>query len=150
MLVAQCWSCALSLYESLFESSLSSMCTLPNHLFRKQMLLISHWELHSHKLENMLFFILLVFILIKNLHSKNNLKLTMIFMTNKILVIDDACKKWHCLLEGAQHEVIMYSNHKKLSYFMNVHVLNWHQAQRALSLFFILLSCIILRNNKGN
>jgi hypothetical protein len=38
------------------------------------------------------------------------------------------------LFEGVQHEITMYSDHKNLQYFMTTCVLNWHQAQWALSL----------------
>jgi len=46
----------------------------------------------------------------------------------------DAFEEWHHLLERAQHETIVYSNHKNLQYFITTHVLNRRQAQWALSL----------------
>jgi hypothetical protein len=46
----------------------------------------------------------------------------------------DAFEKWHHLLEGVQHEIIVYSNHKNLYYFMTTRVLNGCQTQWALSL----------------
>jgi hypothetical protein len=39
----------------------------------------------------------------------------------------DAFKEWHHLLEGAQHEIIMYLDHKNFQYFMTTCVLNQHQ-----------------------
>ncbi len=52
-----------------------------------------------------------------------------------------AFEEWSHLFEGAQHEIIMYSDHKNLQYFMHAQVLNWHQAHWVLSLswfwFFI-------------
>jgi hypothetical protein len=32
----------------------------------------------------------------------------------ELLVIVDAFEEWHHLLEGAQHEIIVYSSHKNL------------------------------------
>jgi len=43
----------------------------------------------------------------------------------------DAFKEWHHLLEGAKHEIIVYSNHKKFQYLMMTRVLNKHQVQWA-------------------
>jgi hypothetical protein len=40
------------------------------------------------------------------------------------LAIVDAFEKWCHLLEGTQHEIIMYFNHKNLQYFMTACVLN--------------------------
>jgi hypothetical protein len=53
----------------------------------------------------------------------------------KNLAIVDAFEEWHHLLEGVQHEITMYYNHKNLQYFVIVHVLNQCQALWALSLF---------------
>jgi hypothetical protein len=53
----------------------------------------------------------------------------------EVLAIVDAFEKWRHLLEGAQHEIVMYSDHKNLQYFMTVRVLNRCQAWWALSLF---------------
>jgi hypothetical protein len=41
----------------------------------------------------------------------------------ELLTIVDAFKEWHHLLEGVQHETIVYAYHKKLQYFMTIHVL---------------------------
>jgi hypothetical protein len=46
----------------------------------------------------------------------------------KFIAIVDAFKKWHHLLKGAQHEIIVYLHHKNFRYFMRIHVLNQHQA----------------------
>jgi hypothetical protein len=46
----------------------------------------------------------------------------------------DAFEEWRHLLEGVQHEIIMYSDHKNLQYFMTILMLNRHQALWALSL----------------
>ncbi len=44
-------------------------------------------------------------------------------MINKLLAIVDAFEKWRHFLEGAQHEITMYSNHNNLQYFITIHVL---------------------------
>ncbi len=41
------------------------------------------------------------------------------------LAIMDAFEEWRHLLEGVQHEIIVYFNHKNFQYFMTTHVLNW-------------------------
>jgi hypothetical protein len=41
----------------------------------------------------------------------------------KLLAIMDIFKEWHHLLEGIQHEIIMYLDHKNLQYFMKACVL---------------------------
>jgi hypothetical protein len=53
----------------------------------------------------------------------------------KLLAIMGGFEEWHHLLEGAQHEIIMFPDHKNLQYFMTTCVLNQRQAQWALSLF---------------
>jgi hypothetical protein len=52
----------------------------------------------------------------------------------EFLTIIDAFEEWCHLFDGAQHEIIVYSNCKNLQYFMMARVLNRHQAQWALSL----------------
>jgi hypothetical protein len=47
----------------------------------------------------------------------------------ELLTIMDAFQEWHHSLEGIQHEIILYLDHKKLWYFMTTCVLNWHQVQ---------------------
>jgi len=42
----------------------------------------------------------------------------------EVLAIVDAFEEWCHLLEGVQHEIIMYFNHKNLQYFMTTCVLN--------------------------
>ncbi len=42
----------------------------------------------------------------------------------ELITIVDVFKKWGHLLEGAQHEIIVYVSHKKLQYFMTIRVLN--------------------------
>jgi hypothetical protein len=42
----------------------------------------------------------------------------------KLLAIMDAFEEWCHLFEGAQHEIIMYLDHKNLQYFMTTGVLN--------------------------
>jgi hypothetical protein len=42
----------------------------------------------------------------------------------KNLTIVDTVEEWHHLLEGAQHEIIVYLDHKNLQYFMTTCVLN--------------------------
>ncbi len=51
----------------------------------------------------------------------------------ELLAIVDAFEEWRHLLEGVQHEINVYSDHKNL-YFMTTCVLNGHQARQALSL----------------
>jgi hypothetical protein len=36
----------------------------------------------------------------------------------ELLAIVDAFEEWRHMFERAQHEIIMYSNHKNLQYFM--------------------------------
>ncbi len=64
-------------------------------------------------------------------HVKINYKIH----DNELLTIVDAFEEWHHLLEGVQHEITMYLDHKNFQYFMTTHVLNGHQARWALSLF---------------
>jgi hypothetical protein len=56
-------------------------------------------------------------------------------MTKNILATMDAFEEWHHLLEGTQHDITVYLNHKNLQYFLITHVLNQCQAWWALSLF---------------
>jgi hypothetical protein len=42
----------------------------------------------------------------------------------ELLAIVDVFEEWHHLFEGVQHEIILYSNHKHLQYFMTTCVLN--------------------------
>jgi hypothetical protein len=52
----------------------------------------------------------------------------------KLLAIVDSFQEWHHLLEGASHQVTLYTNHKNLEYFMTTRVLNCHQARWNMSL----------------
>jgi hypothetical protein len=52
----------------------------------------------------------------------------------EFLTIVDSFQKWHHLLEGASHLVIVYIDHKNLEYFMTARVLNRHQAHWNMSL----------------
>ncbi len=52
----------------------------------------------------------------------------------EFLAIMDAFEEWHYLLEKVQHEIIVYSDHNHLQYFMTICVLNQCQAQWAVSL----------------
>jgi hypothetical protein len=47
----------------------------------------------------------------------------------------DAFEEWRHLLEKAQHEIIVYFDHKNLQYFITTPLLNWHEVQWALFLF---------------
>jgi hypothetical protein len=40
----------------------------------------------------------------------------------ELLAIVNAFEEWHHLFEKVQHEIIVYSNHKNLQYFMTTHV----------------------------
>jgi hypothetical protein len=42
----------------------------------------------------------------------------------ELLAIVDAFEEWRHLLEGPQHEIIVYSYHKNILYFMMARVLN--------------------------
>ena len=43
-------------------------------------------------------------------------------------------EEWRHFLEGAQHPITIYSDHKNLEYFMGARILNRRQAQWNLSL----------------
>jgi hypothetical protein len=47
----------------------------------------------------------------------------------ELLAIVDSFQEWRCLLEGASHPVIVYTNHKNLKYLMTALVLNRSQAR---------------------
>jgi len=61
----------------------------------------------------------------KFFHAKINYKIH----DNELLTIVDAFEEWYHLLEGVQHEIIVYLDHKNFQYFMITHVLNGHQAR---------------------
>jgi hypothetical protein len=63
--------------------------------------------------------------------QKNNYKIH----DKELLTIVDAFEEWCHLLEGVQHEITMYLDHKNLECFMTTCVLNQCQAQWALFLF---------------
>jgi hypothetical protein len=42
----------------------------------------------------------------------------------ELLAIADSFQEWHHFLEGAQHPVMVYTDHKDLEYFMSTKVLN--------------------------
>ena len=46
----------------------------------------------------------------------------------ELLAIVDSFQEWCHLLEGTTHQVIVYTFHKNLEYFMSTRVLNRHQA----------------------
>ena len=54
----------------------------------------------------------------------------------ELLAIVDSFQEWQHFLEGAQHPVMVYTNHKNLEYFMSAKVLNQRQAR-----WSIWLSC---------
>ena len=52
----------------------------------------------------------------------------------ELLAIIDAFEEWRHLLEGAQHTITVYTDHKNLEYFMSARVLNRRQARWSMSL----------------
>jgi len=52
----------------------------------------------------------------------------------EILAIVRCLEKWRHLLEGAQNKFEIWSDHKKLEYFIDSQKLNWRQARWALYL----------------
>jgi hypothetical protein len=52
----------------------------------------------------------------------------------EFLAIIDDFEEWYHLFEGAQHTIIMYTDHKNLKYFMSAQVLNHRQARWSMSL----------------
>jgi hypothetical protein len=52
----------------------------------------------------------------------------------ELLAIIDAFEEWCHLLEGAQHTITVYTDHKNLKYFMSVRVLSRKQARWSMSL----------------
>ena len=52
----------------------------------------------------------------------------------ELLAIVDSFQEWRHLLEGATHQVTVYTDHKNLEYFMSTRVLNWRQARWNMSL----------------
>ena len=52
----------------------------------------------------------------------------------ELLAIVDSFQEWRHFLEGAQHLVTVYTDHKNLEYFMSAKVLNQRQAQWSISL----------------
>jgi hypothetical protein len=52
----------------------------------------------------------------------------------ELLAIVDSFQDWHHLLEGASHQVIVYTYHKNLEYFMTTYVLNHRQVRWNMSL----------------
>ena len=52
----------------------------------------------------------------------------------ELLAIVDSFQEWRHLLEGATHQVTVYTDHKNLEYFMSTHVLNRRQARWNMSL----------------
>jgi hypothetical protein len=72
-------------------------------------------------------------------------------MIKNFLAIMDAIEEWHHLLEGVQHDIIMYLDHKNLQYFMTTHVLNQCQPGGHYPCFDSSLSSHIgMGANKGN
>ena len=51
-----------------------------------------------------------------------------------LLAIVDSFQEWRHFLEGAQHPVTVYTDHKNLEYFMSAKVLNRRQARWSISL----------------
>ena len=49
----------------------------------------------------------------------------------KLLAIVDAFEKWRAYLEGSRHPIMVYSNHKNLSYFTTTKKLNRRQVRWA-------------------
>jgi hypothetical protein len=52
----------------------------------------------------------------------------------ELLAIVDSFQEWRHFLEGAQHPVMVHTDHKNLEYFMSAKVLNRRQARSSISL----------------
>ncbi len=52
----------------------------------------------------------------------------------ELLAIVNSFQEWRHFLEGAQHPVVVYTDHKNLEYFMSAKVLNRRQARWSISL----------------
>jgi len=52
----------------------------------------------------------------------------------ELLAIVDSFQEWRFFLEGAQHPIMVYTDHKNLEYFMSAKVLNRRQARWNISL----------------
>jgi len=62
----------------------------------------------------------------------------------ELLAIVDSFQEWRHLLEGASHQVIVYTDHKNLEYFMSARILNRRQVHWNMSLScfnFIITYC---------
>jgi len=62
----------------------------------------------------------------------------------ELLAIIDSFQEWRHFLEGAQHLVTIYTDHKNLEYFMSTKVLNRRQARWSISLLrfnFVITYC---------
>jgi hypothetical protein len=51
----------------------------------------------------------------------------------ELLAIVNSFQEWRHFLEGAQHPVTVYTDHKNLEYFMSIKVLNQRQARWSIS-----------------
>jgi len=80
--------------------------------------------------------------------AKNNYKIH----DKELLTIMNAFEEWHHLFEKVQHEIIVYSNHKNLEYFMTTHVqkINTKHSGHYPCHDYGLSSHITLGANKGN
>jgi hypothetical protein len=76
--------------------------------------------MYFHNPESIIFFIQLVYVLVKVFPPKINYEIH----DKELLTIVDAFKELHHLLEGVKHKMIVYFNHKNFQYFMMAHVLN--------------------------
>ena len=61
----------------------------------------------------------------------------------ELLAIVDSFQKWCHLLEGATHQLTLYSDDKNLEYFMSTRVLNWRQACWNVSVNIRLWNCTL-------
>jgi hypothetical protein len=52
----------------------------------------------------------------------------------ELLAIVATSEEWRHFLEGVQHPIIVYSNHKNLEYLRRARIINCHQARWNLSL----------------
>ena len=52
----------------------------------------------------------------------------------EMLAIVGALEEWRHFVEGAEHQVEIWTDHKNLEYFMTAKKLNWRQAHWSLSL----------------
>ena len=65
----------------------------------------------------------------------------------ELLAIVDSFRQWRHLLEGSPHQIIVYNDHKNLTYFQTARALSRRQARWSQFLLFLILSSHIDREH---